>query len=37
MCLKNSPQTTHEIFHKHSITNKESVNAEEMMPLSNSR
>jgi len=37
MCLKNLPQTTHKILHKHSITNQESVNGKEMVPLNNSK
>jgi len=37
MCLKSSPQTPHEIFYKHSITNQESVSGKEIMPLNNSR
>jgi len=37
MCLKNSRQTLHEIFHKHSITNEKCGSGKEMMPLNNSR
>ena len=29
MCLKDSPHTTYEIFHIHSITNQESVGGKE--------
>jgi len=37
MCLKDSPQTTYEIFHKHSIKNQDSVSGKEMIHLNNSR
>ena len=37
MCLKKSPHTTYENFHKHPITNQESVSSKEMMHLNDSR